>query len=378
MSIRLGLFYPNTPCMQVKSRSIAAENPDVLDLDVHRQVAQAAEKIGLDYVFLADHWGSRGPHSRHSGVMDPMLFAPVLGMHLLASTEHLRCVTTMHTSWFHPMAIARMGAALDQLSKGRWGINVVTGNGGGYGLISNYFDDLDHDERYALASEVLELLTQAWSRDVTEFNGKYFTIKGELLGPKSYQQPRPLVVSAGASGAGRDFAARHADYIFMPGSMGAEDLQARMADMQRIAREYGRPEGALKMQLHASIVVRETAEEAMEVSNGLAERIEPELVAEYITAWRGISLTYKEVHEALAGKDYKQMGLVGGAYKLHGSADEVADRIEYFYREFGCQGLALVMPIWTPEEIHRLGELVLPRLQAKGIWTPPADRGWTW
>ncbi len=82
MSIRLGLFYPNTPCMQVKSRSIAAENPDLLDLDVHRQVAQAAETIGLDYVFLADHWGSRGPHSRHSGVMDPMLFAPVLAMHL--------------------------------------------------------------------------------------------------------------------------------------------------------------------------------------------------------------------------------------------------------------------------------------------------------
>jgi FMNH2-dependent dimethyl sulfone monooxygenase len=378
MSIRLGLFYPNTASMQVKSRSIAAENPDIMDFDTHRDVARAAEEIGLDYLFLADHWGSRGPHTHHSGVGDPVLCAPMLGMHLLASTTHLRCITTMHTSWFHPIAIARMGAALDMMSKGRWGINVVTGDGSGSGLISGYFDDLDHDRRYDLASEVVEVLTRAWSQDMVEFEGDFFSIKGQLVGPLGYQQPRPLIVSAGASDAGREFAGRYGDYIFMPGQMAEADMKARMADMRRIAEKHGRPAGALKMQTHASIVVRETADEARAVSDGFAERIDPEIVAEYITAWRGMSLTYTEVHKALEGKDYKQMGLVAGARKMHGSAEQVADDIEYLYRECGCQGLAFVMPIWTPEELFRIGDLVMPRLRAKGIWTPPAERGWGW
>lgn len=378
MSIRLGLFYPNTACMQVKSRSIAAENMDIMDLDTHRQVAQACEKIGLDYMFMADHWGSRGPHTRHSGVGDPILFAPILAMHLLAATTRIRCITTVHTSWFHPIAIARMGAALDRLSNGRWGVNMVTGNGGGYGLISNYFDELGHDERYDLASEVVEILTQAWSQEKVDFKGTYFTVKGEMLGPLSTQQPRPLIVSAGASGKGRDFAGRYADYIFMPGQMAVDDLRSRMNDMRAIAKKHGRPDGAIKMQLHASIIVRDTAEEAKAVSDAFAERVDAEIVAEYITAWKGLSMTFKEVHEALAGKDYRQMGLVGGAHKMHGGADQVADEIEYLYRELGCEGLAFVMPIWSPEELFRIGETVLPKLRKKGVWTPPAERGSTW
>lgn len=378
MSIRLGLFYPNTACMQVKSRSIAAEQMDIMDFDTHRQVAQAAEKIGLDYLFMADHWGSRGPHTRHSGVGDPILFAPMLSMHLLAATKHIGCISTLHTSWFHPVAIARMGATLDQMSKGRYGINMVTGNGGGYGLISSEFDELGHDERYALASEVLEIVTQAWSQDKIDFKGKYFAIKGELLGPRSYRQPRPLIVSAGASGAGRDFAGHYADYIFMPGQMADDELRARMDDMRATACKYGRPENAIKAQIHASVIVRDTTEEAKAAEEALAQRIDPEIVAEYITAWRGLSMTYKEVHEALAGKDYREIGLLAGARKMHGSADDVADQIEYVHRELNCQGLALVLPIWKPEEIFRIGETVLPRLQKKGIWAPPASRGFGW
>lgn len=378
MSIRLGFFYPNTACMQVKSRSIAAENMDIFDFETHREVAQAAEKIGLDYLFMADHWGSRGPHTRNSGVGDPILCAPMLAMHLLAVTKHIGCITTIHTSWFHPIAIARMGATLDQLSKGRWGVNMVTGNGGGYGLISGKLEEIGHDERYELASEVVEIVTQAWSQDNVDYTGKYFTIKGEPLGPRSYQQPRPLIVSAGASGPGREFAGHYGDYIFMPGQMADDELLKRMSDMRAAARKYGRPENALKMQIHASIIARDTTEEAKAVEQALAARIDAEIVAEYITAWRGISMTYKEVHEALAGKDFREIGLVAGARKMHGSAEEVADQIEHVYRDLGCQGLALVIPIWKPDELFRIGETVLPLLEKKGIWTPPKRRGYGW
>src|ERR1700733_7064206 len=120
MSLRLGLFYPNALSIHVMSGEVTAANLDVLDFDTHRQVAQAAEEIGLDYMFLADAWGPFGPKARAARVQDPALLSPLLGMHLLGSTTRIRCITTVHTTWFHPLVVARMGAALDAMSTGRW------------------------------------------------------------------------------------------------------------------------------------------------------------------------------------------------------------------------------------------------------------------
>jgi hypothetical protein len=57
---------------------------------------------------------------------------------------------------------------------------------------------------------------------------------------------------------------------------------------------------------------------------------------------------------------------------------ESADHIEKLHRRFGCDGMAFTLPVWSPEEIRRVGELVLPRLEAKGIWILPASRDWGW
>ena len=125
----------------------------VMDFETHRAVSQACEEAQLDYVFLADAWGSYGPRSTAAGVVDPILLAPMLGLLILQATRHLRCITTIHSSWFHPLAIARMGSLLDTMSRGRWGINVVTGGGFGQVLDKNLLDHISHDERYERASE---------------------------------------------------------------------------------------------------------------------------------------------------------------------------------------------------------------------------------
>ena len=70
--------------------------------------------------------------------------------------------------------------------------------------------------------------------------------------------------------------------------------------------------------------------------------------------------------------------VVAGARKIHGDPDEVADHIEMLHHEYGCDGIAISFPVWNPGELELFGELVLPRLQRKGIWTAPSNRGWTW
>ncbi|HVC54167.1 MAG TPA: hypothetical protein VND87_19280 [Stellaceae bacterium] len=124
--------------------------------------------------------------------------------------------------------------------------------------------------------------------------------------------------------------------------------------------------------------MRETAAEAEALSAHIADTVDLGITAEYLNGVRGNISTYDEVYRSLGELQLRQVGSVAGSRRVHGSADQVADHIEMLHRSFGCGGIALTLPVWDPEEIFRFGELVLPRLEAKGIWTPPASRGWGW
>ncbi|WP_373084809.1 LLM class flavin-dependent oxidoreductase [Sneathiella sp.] len=378
MSVRIGLFYPNTPTMHAISHEVAERNLNAMEIQTHVDVAQAAEEIGLDYLFMADAWGSYGPKATEANVQDPILLAPILAAALIPVTKKIRLITTIHTSWFDPLAVARIGSALDCLSNGRWGVNIVSGTGFGGHLANRLAPEFDHDARYERAAEFVEVVTQLWSQGEVNFTGNYFAIEGAIVGPQTVQQPRPLIVSAGASDAGREFAGQHADYIFMPGRTPQEECAKRTADINRIARDAGRPEGAVKLQMHASVLVRETNEEAIADSKALADAVDLDVVAEYLNSVRGAISTYDDIYASLGELQMRQIGSVSGSRKIHGGPDEVADQIEHLVKAFGCDGIAITLPVWRPEEIRRFGELVLPRLESRGLWQHPKTRNWSW
>lgn len=378
MSLRLGLFYPNSASIHVQSPDVTARTPDLLDFETHTRLARAAEETGFDYAFMADGWGSMGPHARAAGYMDPILLTPMLAMPLFAATTRLRVITTIHTSWFHPLLIARVGGMLDAMSRGRWGINIVSGSGFSEGFDKTALGDLTPEQRYERAAETVEILLGAWAEADLHHHGRHFQIDGRLVGPRAVQKPRPLIVSAGASDAGRQFAGRYADYIFMPGRTPQQELRKRVEDIRRIATKHGRPADSVKLQVHASVVVRATKKEADEYSRWIADTVDLELVAEYLNSVRSAISTYDDIYRSLGELEMRQVGSVAGARKIHGDADEVADHIERLHREFGCDGVAVSFPAWCPEEVQLFGELVLPRLAAKGIWTRPEERGSTW
>ncbi len=378
MSLRIGLFYPNTPTIHAISPLIVERNMDVLDMQTHVAVAQAAEDIGLDYLFMADAWGPYGPRATEVGVQDPILMTPILAATLIPVTNRIRLITTIHSSWFNPLAVARMGSALDCLSNGRWGVNIVSGAGFAPHLANRLTPDLGHDERYERAAEFVEVMTQLWSQGEVNFTGRHFAMDGAMVGPRTVQQPRPLIVSAGASDAGRQFAGRHADYIFMPGRTPLEECNKRTEDIRRIAGQTGRPADAIKLQMHASVLVRETHAEALAASEELADSVDMDAVVEYLNSVRGNISTYDDIYTAMGELEIRQIGSVSGARKIHGGPEEVTDEIEHLIKEFGCDGIAITLPVWRPEEIRRFGELVLPRLGDRGLWTHPKTRGWSW
>ena len=180
-------------------------NPDVRSAKTHIAVAQAAERAGLDYMFCADAWGSRGAASTEFELCDPMLMGPILAGVLFGATEHIKVITTIHQLWLHPLQIARIGGNLDALSGGRWGMNAVSGVGFAPELVKSVSTIDNHDDYYASASESMEIVFQAWANDGNvDFSGKYYQARGRLVGPMPVQQPRPVIVSAVASERGRD------------------------------------------------------------------------------------------------------------------------------------------------------------------------------
>ncbi|ETX05090.1 MAG: hypothetical protein ETSY2_24995, partial [Candidatus Entotheonella gemina] len=191
-TMRIGLFCPHTHTPHIRSKTIREWVPDVFDLEVHRRVVTACEAGGLDFLFTLDNWGveswggqrerAGADHLRENGLMGPILAAS-----LFAMTCHIPFITTIHTSILHPVHVARVGANLDTLSQGRWGINLVTGSGGAEGLFENLEAHPDHDERYAMAEEAFTIITQLWRGESCDFEGAYYRVKGDLIGPTAVQ-----------------------------------------------------------------------------------------------------------------------------------------------------------------------------------------------
>ena len=151
---------------------------------------------------------------------------------LAAVTKHLGLVATSTTTFNEPYTLARQFASLDQISGGRSGWNLVTSNNEQDAL--NYSRDeqhLGHSDRYERAIEFAEVVNGLWDswdedafiRDkesgvffdpakmhVLNHKGKHFQVRGPLNVACS-PQGRPVLVQAGASGTGRDVAARLAE-----------------------------------------------------------------------------------------------------------------------------------------------------------------------
>lgn len=227
------------------------------DLDYWVDIAHRAEAGGFDALFLGDVLALQQSADRHlSDAMDPIVILSALA----AVTRRIGLIGTASTSFDHPFHLARRFASLDHVSKGRAGWNIVTSSN----ALEAYNFGLEampeHDQRYARAVDVTEAVLALWASwqadariadkqsgryldpakiGVIDHRGPFVRSRGPLNVPRS-PQGRPLLAQAGASEAGRDFAARFADMVFTV-QADLADAQAFYADMKARAARHGRP-----------------------------------------------------------------------------------------------------------------------------------------
>src|SRR4051795_4432573 len=118
----------------------------------------------------------------------------------------------------------------------------------------------EHDERYAVADDWAQVLKQLWTtHGETDFHGRYFDVPAGFSEPKPVQKPYPVIMNAGTSPAGREFAARHSDLI-CAGLASLDTAEQQIAEIKALARDrHGRD---IRVFGRGHVVCRETEAEA--------------------------------------------------------------------------------------------------------------------
>ncbi|MFI1287967.1 NtaA/DmoA family FMN-dependent monooxygenase [Streptomyces sp. NPDC020792] len=241
-----------------------------IDFSSFRHLARTAERGRFDFLFLAEGLRLR----ERKGLLHDLDVAgrpeslTVLNA-LAAVTEHLGLAATVNTTFNEPYELARRFASLDHLSGGRAAWNVVTTSDAFTGANfrrGGYLDRADRYRRAAAFVEAARALWDAWPPGGTPRTvrptGPHFDITGRPTLPHS-PQVHPVLIQAGDSGEGREFAARTADVVFSRhGTL--EAGRAFHADVKRRLARYGRTPDDLVIMPAATVVLGDTEAEALE------------------------------------------------------------------------------------------------------------------
>ena len=333
-----------------------------------------ADRIGCEFEVPFGRWlGHDGVTGFNEQALDFLTasagLAPITSKMLISSTSHIGY-------GFHPLQFAKWGASIDHMSEGRWALNVVAGwIRDEVALFGGTF--LEHDLRYEICDEFVTFLKQCWSSEEPfDFEGRFFKGRDVYVSPKPTRKPRPILLNAGFSPAGIDFAAKDCDWLFTSGTS-AEKLGEIAARAKTAAEKYRRE---LRVVTFVWSIWAETDAKA-EQEFKLAE----EMLEEHATSWfayrsldqpgtkAGASFApaiaddeEPTMRRALGEEAFKRVGLGLHGYHMIGGYDSVAEQIRTLCADYGQEG---VLVAWFDplRGLHQLEDHIIPRLRKMGL-----------
>ncbi|MGE0859550.1 MAG: LLM class flavin-dependent oxidoreductase [Gammaproteobacteria bacterium] len=337
------------------------------------RLLQEAERIGCELQVPFGRW--TGQHGRIGFNDDTLDFLAVASAPATA-TERILLPSTSHLTFgFHPVQLARWGASLDVLSSGRWALNVVAG---WIRDEAEMFGEpyLDHGRRYELCDEFTTLMKLCWSEEAPfDFHGDFFHAHDVLVRPRPVRAPRPILVNAGSSPAGMDYAARHCDWLFVVGDPPA--MRATSNEAQAAAARHGRrlQVATFCYSVWDANAARARAEFERHRANLDDDAVNWLLFRGLDQPGRGGGTSFapsptggpaRSLREAVGDKSFERYGLGIGSHQLIGDYDQVAEEIRHMHRDCGLDGILFT---WHDQVrgLQQLEDHILPRLRAMGL-----------
>jgi FMNH2-dependent dimethyl sulfone monooxygenase len=332
--------------------------PKIASWDEVKSVAVAADEAGLEALVPIGRWkGFGGP----SGYWDRSLETFTWAAGIAEATKDIHIFTTCHVGIIHPLLAAKMGATIDFISKGRWGLNIVAGwLGAEFDMFGEGLPP--HTDRYGVAAEWLDVVKKLWTEsNAFDFDGKYFQMKGAITEPKTVQSPYPLIMNAGHSPTGQKFAAEQCDLIFV--SLLERD---KIADMVTEIRETAAKEGRqVSIWGTAHVVCRETEQEARDYVKYYAEEnIDFETAKIYASALFGADTSSHDKFRQDSDL-IKTVAATSGNRGIVGSPEQVVAELEEISNS-GIDGVGLIFVDYL-QGIQNYSEQLLPLMRKVGL-----------
>ncbi|MBD2837757.1 LLM class flavin-dependent oxidoreductase [Pseudomonas sp. JM0905a] len=395
--------------------------------DIHYwiELAQTLERGKIDGLFLADVLGvydvyQGGPEqalrtAAQVPVNDPLLLVPAMA----AATRHLGFGVTASVSFEHPYPFARRMSTLDHLTGGRAGWNIVTSYLESGARNIGLKQQLNHEQRYALAAEYLEVCYKLWEASWDEdavvadvergvyadpakvhpiaHEGAHFQVPGFHLSEPSPQRT-PVLYQAGASSRGKAFAAANAECVFVAAPT-RHILRNQVADLRRQAELAGRKGSDIKVFNQLTVIVAPTDAEAQAKWREYREFASHDGALTLMSGWTGIdfgryapdqvlrqveSNAIQSAVDAFTAADPSRTwttaeiadycALGGDGPLLVGSPKSVADELQAWVEETDVDGFNL-SSIVAPETFVDIVDLLVPELQARGLFKREYEDG---
>jgi FMN-dependent oxidoreductase (nitrilotriacetate monooxygenase family) len=397
-----------------------ASRNDSMSANYYLEIARILESGKFHMAFLddrlamPDRYGSDHAHTVRHGIrcvkMDPMVVLTIMGL----ATEALGLASTCSTTYSNPFDIARRFATLDLMTSGRAAWNVVTSVNDGEALNMGKDAHLDHDFRYDVADEFMEVVLGHWDSwkdgslvidklsgqfaDPTkvtrlDHEGRFFKSRGPFTVPRS-PQGHPVIVQAGASDRGQRFAGRWAEVIVTT----ARDFASAKQGYDTIRKEAtkaGRdPEqlllcnlitpvcGATKTEAEDQMVAIEKLPLEIDALSLLAEGlnfdfagkdIDEPLTTEELDSMQGV-ISIRDGVLNTSGKSNPSArdfitfsGRGRTANTMVGGPQEIADRLEEMFVGHGCDGF-VIAATYVPGSYADFVRHIVPELQRRGLF----------
>ncbi|WP_413992411.1 LLM class flavin-dependent oxidoreductase [Labrys okinawensis] len=391
------------------------------DIEYWTDLAQILERGIFDGVFIADVIGyydvykGNNYHAIEQGAQIPVNDPLQLAVPISMASKHLGIGITASTTFEHPYTFARRLSTADHLTKGRVGWNIVTSylNSGARNVGENGLRR--HDDRYEVAEEYLEVLYKlfegSWEEDAVVrdrerrifalpekvheigHHGKFFDVPGYHLSEPSPQRT-PVLYQAGSSGAGKRFAARNAECVFVS-SLSKKLLKAYVADIRRQAAEAGRDPRKLLVYTLVTVIVDETDEKALAKFSEYQRYASYDGALVFMSGWSGVDFgqfapsdVVKDIppnaitsmmeeiasdSKAWSVEELASRGSIGGLGQVFvGSAATVATTLQEWVEETDVDGFNLAYAV-AHETFEDIVTYLVPELQRRGVY-PTAYR----
>jgi len=391
----------------------------LMDFELVAHMATTAERSKMDAVFFPDSAGMAGSTELDNGNLGRArrgrcvyIEPATLLAGIAARTSRIGLIATMTTTYNEPFHVARRFASIDHISGGRAGWNLVTSQIEDESWNFGFEKHVDHALRYERASEfhaVVAGLWDSWEDDAfildkpggQYFNadklhflrheGKHFRVRGPLNVARS-PQGRPVVAQAGTSEVGRDLAARTADLVFTA-QLSIDDARDFYQDVKARAVGHGRSPDALKIMPGLTTIVGRTHAEAEEKFQWLSSMLADDVAVAALSRLTGtVNLMECDLDGPLPAlapsnsargrqkmlKDLSDRGMtirqiarrfaVGSGHDtIFGTPSVIADHMEAWLNHGAADGFNIMLP-YLPTPLEEFVELVIPELQARGLF----------